>query len=360
MLRKLLNKLSESLLASILGLLVPAFTAIFLLTETQMRDLCFAVRHFLKSEQPASPNLLVITVTTQKANELTKVTPRAYLARLVDSVASFKPRVIALDYEFIEDDRDDRHYPDLQKAISSAGNIVLLCLLDLHSGEYRLLSMPPPDLVPAQQTGYVTLESIYEARLQTELPNQRLLPSFAFAIVAAYLFPQDYFAKPDTVAEFQRKVLERLSLMDGKVSLAINYVAPASDKRIATYDADEFLRFANAKNIWEKRIAGKIVLIGSTCRQSDSSDQFETPYGTMFGVEVHANIINNLLTQNYLKPFGLGWEIFLTLVSLGIAAFSLWRLRLKLAVGVTTGWLLIYLITGTLLFANKNLLLPLA
>jgi len=360
MLRKLLNKLSDSLLAWSAGLLVPVLAAFFLLTEPQMRDWYFKVRYFFKPDQPASANFVVLTVATKKANELTQVTPRRYLARLIDSVAQFQPRLIALDYEFLEADRSDPHYPELQRAVAAAGNVILPCLLDVHSHERRVLSMPPEELAPLRQTGYVTLESVYDAKLQTPLTDQSLLPSFAFAMMTAYLFPQEYFADQDTAEDLPAQALRMLALPDGEFLLPINYAGPIKDKRIAVQDADLFLRSIGNKNFWKNIIAGKIVLIGSTLRQADGSDQFETPYGTMFGVEVHANIINMLLTQNFLKPFGRRYEIFFTALALAIAGFSVWRLRLKSALGVTAGWLLIYTTAGFALFIGQNKILPLA
>lgn len=360
MLRKILNKLSDSLLAWSAGLLVPVLAAFFLLTEPQMHDWYFKARYLFKPDQPVSANLVVLAVATKKANELTKVTPRLYLARLIDSVAQFQPRVIALDYEFLEADCSDPHYPELQRAVAAAGNVILPCLLDVHSHEHRLLSMPPEDLAPLRQTGYVTLESVYDAKLQTQLADQSELPSIALAMVTAYLFPQEYFADQDTAEDLPAKALHTLALPGGESLLPINYAGPIKDKRIAVQDADLFLRSIDSKNFWKHIIADKIVLIGSTLRQADGSDQFETPYGTMFGVEVHANIINTLLTQNYLKPFGVRYEIFFTALSLAIAGLSVWRLRLKSALGVTAGWLLIYTVAGFTLFIGQNKILPLA
>jgi CHASE2 domain-containing sensor protein len=133
MLRKLLNKLTDSLDLWLSGLLLSTLAAFLLLSETQMRDWRFKARYLVDSKQPVSPNLFILEVSTKKANKLTKVTPRFFLARLIDSVAQFQPRVIALDYEFLENDQLDRHYADWQRAMTKAGNIVLPCFLDLHA-----------------------------------------------------------------------------------------------------------------------------------------------------------------------------------------------------------------------------------
>jgi len=367
MFRKLLNKLTDSLIAWISGLLVPALAAIFLLNETSMRDLCFKVRYLFQSRQAASSPLVVLAVTTKKASEPAKVTPRAFLAHVINSVAHYEPRVMALDYEFLEADRSDPHYAGFRQALADAGNIVLPCFLDLHAETYRLLSSPPADLVPFRQTGYATLESAYDMKLQTQLEDQSLLPSFALATVAAYSFPEKYFNDEDSVfqalplsEELQTQTLAHIQYPLANAALPINYAGPIKDRPYLLIPVESFLQAAPADANWKRIINDKLVVIGSTCRQSDSSDQFATPYGTMFGVEVHANIINNLLTRNYLKPLGRRWEIFFTLLSLAVAALSLWRLRLKLAGGVTVGWLLVYATVGFALFANRNLILPLA
>lgn len=364
MLRKLLNQITAGFDAWISGLLVSTLAAFFLLSESQMRDWRFKVRHLFESTR-LNQQLVVLAVTTKKASETTKVTPRNYLAGLINNVAHYEPRVIALDYEFLEEDRSDAHYPALQKAVHDAGNIVLPCLLDQHADEYRLLSAPPADLAPFRQTGYVTLESVYDLKLQTYLTDGSLVPAFALAAAAAYLFPQEYFDPQDSSAlplpeEFQQQVLERIHYPPGNAALPINYAGPVTDRPYVFIEAEKFLQSAPHNSAWRSLFAGKLVLIGSTCRQSDSSDQFDTPYGTMFGVEVHANIINNLLTQEYLQPLGNGWTIFFTAISLAIAVTSLIWFRLTAAAAATTTYIFVYMLAGFWFFATKNLILPLA
>ncbi|MCI0692955.1 CHASE2 domain-containing protein [candidate division KSB1 bacterium] len=363
MFRKLLNKLTDSFDTWLSGLLLSTLAAFWLLGETQMRDWRFKARYLVQEKQLTSDKLVIMAVTTKKANELTKVTPRFFLARLIDSVAQFKPRVIALDFEFLEDDRLDPHYADLQRAIAGARNVILPCLVDLHANKYRLWSMPPENLIPSRQIGYATLKSASDTKLQVRLTDKSLLPSFAFAAVIGSFFQNQYFADQEDLEELQKKTLDSLKITEGESLLPINYAGPidAEDTTSLTiHDADKFLQRASNKEFWNNVIADKIVLIGSTLRQSDSSDQFETPYGTMFGVEVHANIINNLLTKNYLKSLGKAWTIFFTTVGLAIAALSLWRFRLRWAVAITAGWLLLYLIAGFTLFTTNKLILPLA
>jgi hypothetical protein len=231
------------------------------------------------------------------------------------------------------------------------------------------------------QTGYATLfnEAVYEMKLQTRLADNRLLASLALTTVAAHLVPAKFFAIQNTDSsagiDAVTKIDMELDLAEadwdtvlqkvrypasGETFFPINYVGPTKDNRIPIFRAETFLQTARSTEFWNAALNNKIVLLGSAYPLAEGTDEFATPFGQMHGVEVHANIINNLLTQEYLQPLGSGWTIFFTAVSLVVVALSLWRWRLKLAVGVTTGWLLTYTFMGFALFNTSNLILPLA
>ncbi len=381
MLRKLLNKLMEVFDAWIAGLLLAAFGAVFLLPESQMLDWRFKARYLYGSPPRADSNLVVIALFTKKAKESPKVTPRDYLARLLENVSQYNPRVVALDYEFLEDDRSDPEYATLRAAIKKAGHVILPTILHRHTGQYELLSTPPDDLVPFAQTGYATLfnEAVYEMKLQTRLADNRLLASLALTAVAAHLFPAKFFAIPNTdssagidgVANMDMEldlaetdwdtVLQKIRYpVPGETFFPINYVGPTKDHRIPIFRAETFLQTVQSTEFWNVALNNKIVLFGSAYPLAEGTDEFATPFGQMHGVEVHANIINNLLTQEYLKPLGSGWTIFFTMVSLGIVAMSLIWFRLTAAAAATATYIFVYMVAGFWFFATKNLILPLA
>lgn len=96
----------------------------------------------------------------------------------------------------------------------------------------------------------------------------------------------------------------------------INYVGPSgsfltipSNAVAALADGGELAR--------DNPLWGRVVLIGGTYK--DSRDFYPTPYGTMAGLEVHANVLHMLVTGSYIRPSGwftsLGFQVAIVLVA---------------------------------------------
>jgi adenylate cyclase len=94
---------------------------------------------------------------------------------------------------------------------------------------------------------------------------------------------------------------------DSDRNLTINYAGPADTfPRISLYDFIQAARSHNQAQI-EKWVKGKAVLLGP----DNIDDRHATPFYTAFGltnkwrtpgVEIHANVLNTLLTGNFLRP----------------------------------------------------------
>jgi CHASE2 domain-containing sensor protein/CHAT domain-containing protein len=376
--RKILNKASESLVVWLSGALISALAAVFLVTESSLLNWRFKLREVIRQPQQADSSLAVIALFTKLARD-PSVTPREYLARLIRKASQYQPAVIALDYELLEEDRRDPYFDSLKAAIAEAGNVVLPCTLFRLGGKYEILAMPPRELTANACIGYATLfdETVYDMIVKTQLANTRVLPSFALAIVAGYRFPEKFFPQRRASAfvgsakgsasngPFFKTtdwdgVLQSLHYpASGEERQPINYFGPADREHTQFfYRADDFLTTTFRSNPFKN----KIMLIGSTYPLADGRDEFNTPFGKMQGVEVHANIINNLLKGkgHYLARLGIGWTVLLSVIALAIAVLSLLKLRLTAAAAVTTTYLLVYIIAGFILFSTHNLILPLA
>lgn len=382
-LRQWLNQISAGVLQWLAATVLSALAAIFLLTESNLLEVRFKLRYFLQAvgaaEQPADPSLVLLALFTKTARE-SSVTPRAYLARLVDAVSQYQPALIALDYEFLEEDRSDPDFAKLEQALARAGRVVLPSTLLRYSGQYEIASLPPETLRRYCAVGYATLfeEKVHNMALLTQLADRQLVPSFVATIVAGYKFPNEIFPAPhptrlDSAARDTAHaqvnwpqtdwpdILRRLGFPgDSTARFPINYLGPAGRKQMNVFRADKFLEHAANGDYAADYFRGKIVLIGSTHPLADGSDRFDTPLGPMFGVEIHGQIINNLLAGNYLQPLGLGWDILFSILAFALAAASLLFLRLSRAVGLTLAAVLAYFILGCILFINSGWILPLA
>ena len=87
-----------------------------------------------------------------------------------------------------------------------------------------------------------------------------------------------------------------------------------------------FIDFLDRESLSEHDLSDAIVLVGTAV--DGIKDEFFTPYGLEYGVFVHANIINTILTKNFLVYFDrqLEWVMIFLVVVLSVY-FNLSRSR---------------------------------
>jgi adenylate cyclase len=133
-------------------------------------------------------------------------------------------------------------------------------------------------------------------------------------------------------------------------NMLINYNGP--EKTVPTYSVSDILHNRIKKNI----LKNKIVLVGTTAK--GIGDIRVTPYSTVFpGVEIRANIIDNLITGHYIyKP---GWVILVDLsliLLIGIAlSWFLPRFGLGSSIAITALLLTAYITMSFYTFNHYNL-----
>lgn len=278
--------------------------------------------HLARSDRPPVHDSLVVVAIDRKFGERTgfpEITPRDYLARLIAKLTAQGARAIALDVIVAEDDSADA-VDALVSAIDGAPPVVLPIALqpyglrDMRASSYELVMEPPPRLRQHTQEGYITFFSGArpEMKLVTRLTDDSyrrpdiasLQGSFALAAVAAF-YDDELPPSPDPERRW-RKMLDDLNypstlasdrIDSGQESRPINYVGPVEPGSGFRYISSEDL--LRAPVLGPGTIDGKLVLVGV---MYPNRDIHETPWGPTHGVEVHANIINSLLTKTYLRP----------------------------------------------------------
>ena len=132
---------------------------------------------------------------------------------------------------------------------------------------------------------------------------------------------------------------------DSDRNLTINYAGPADTfPRVSLYDFIQAARSHNQAQI-EKWVKGKAVLLGP----DNIDDRHATPFYTAFGltnkwrtpgVEIHANVLNTLLTGNFLKPV----PDWVRIAALAIASGATVAVVTAFAVTQTATWSVILLL----------------
>lgn len=271
--------------------------------------------------------------------------PRSRLATLISQLTRLGAETIALDIVFAEPQPEDDD--ELAQAIRRSGKVVLGYFLEFPEDQGGRQASPSPVLTEKHDEREPPLTSEYnlvrfdtaEAMGKPHLHEAAQVVGNIALISAAATHAGFFTVSPDRdgiyrriplAIQHQEKILTPLSLealrvylhdpqlsiafgKDGaRVSLAqndlsvtaygelwVNYAGPA--RTFPHYSVSDLI----AGEIAAEKIKGKIVLIGATAK--GIYDLRATPFDPRFpGVETHANVINNILHQNFLvRPWWL-------------------------------------------------------
>ena len=356
------NFLREHLNPKFTGLSLVIIAIIFTLDEPVLIDYRFKLR----GQEDASSELVIITLDEIFASKYgyPAFVPRDYLAALIDSLSVYGAQVIALDYEIRVEDRQDSNYVKLQEAISRAGNVVLPSLRNPGDDYKALLTIPPPDLKKLALTGYAELlgEHPLYMKMYEDLNNSQIEPSLALATVV--FFRQRKAASSaaaGSAIDWENALKELKYPGKGNDQIPINYFGKLGYNFVSTHLSEMILHPDDGEIFPGHNIVkDKLVLIGSTYTENSNADTFISPFGTVRGVEIHANIINTLLTENYLIQLGLRWLILLMSVGFCLSVYIGRKYSLRKATIFLASLFFLYAIVSFILFSFEQVLIPVA
>lgn len=217
--------------------------------------------------------------------------------------------------------------PSLEDAFIEAGNVLLVSQAKIEGDKYEGLNKAIPRFDAVTQHGYSNIssnssisESIVRLRIHSELVSQ--FDAWPFAVMAAsmYLGEEPELDKrtlslgPDISVD-----LDQFSEMyiDYPFLPTLGESAPMLHEFIGLSASDLlFVEDEEQLEELEYLISGKIVLIGEVAEVAH--DEFETPVGNVYGVEVIANSISTILKSGPLRPAGLVVEWLLGFVLMGV------------------------------------------
>jgi adenylate cyclase len=292
--------------------LIFAFVQPFSSFDWQLKDALFT------SSTP-SPYVVIVAIDDGSVAALKEdygrlgCWPRSLYAQAIDNLNASGASVIGFDMLFAEPAAGDA---ELEAAMLNSGNVVLAVVgTDLLSSKggavFSDFITPIPSLSNASAAlGHANVFVDGDGVV-------RRLPITARDAADE----ETYSALAATVLSV---ALNESSLdipVDGSGSMRINYVGPSgsfahiSFKDVISGDFDPWL------------VKGKVVLIGITA--TGEGDLFSTPSGQMYGVEVHANAVDTILTGRFLTESGSGITLLAILLPAVICSILLPRLTLK-------------------------------
>ena len=309
--------------------------------ETRAVDAFLVLR-----DRGSAPDLVIVAIddaTFQALGERQPL-PRRFLAELTDLLVASGARVIAFDVQFraaTTPEEDGALLAAFRRAAAGGATRVVAATgaetaVDAGRRGYLLAPLVTEMLaLPAFANAPIGADGVIR-RLDAVLPAERgWLPSLALAALAAH-------------AGHSREALDAALRDDAALTLPVRPggrpiagAEPARPSRLAaaswridyvggpgaitTLPAGALVALARSgvKPEADNPFNGKIVLVGATF--PESRDLYPTPLGLMAGVEIHANIIETLLSRRTLLPppawLNLG---LLALTCVVVALLSVW------------------------------------
>ncbi|MCX7655454.1 MAG: adenylate/guanylate cyclase domain-containing protein [Treponemataceae bacterium] len=162
-----------------------------------------------------------------------------------------------------------------------------------------------------------------------------------------------------------RKVLEEIIIpINDQGQMLINYMGYRSSPALDGYRTFPVRSYASyAERVtgpdpetWprSRAMANKIVMVGPFA-DGIAEDEKPTPYGLMYGVEIHANALNTILMNNFLYPVPRWLDVLLLVLLIGAISFLVSRYSTLWGLVTLLGVLLFYFLGISIAFETYNM-----
>ncbi|MBI9098293.1 MAG: adenylate/guanylate cyclase domain-containing protein [Spirochaetaceae bacterium] len=183
-----------------------------------------------------------------------------------------------------------------------------------------------------------------------------------YTIVKSYA---EYDENGNIVKEAVVEEYDKIDIpIDDKGQLLVNYMGRASESARGgqqTYPVRPFSGYASRipgpdSSTWPrtKAVANKILMVGAFAL---GLDQKTTPFGLMYGVEVHANALNSILMDQFLHEVPWYYNVLILFVIILFIAFITSRMPTGWSLLISIVLLLGLLIGFTIIFESQNLII---
>ncbi len=154
--------------------------------------------------------------------------------------------------------------------------------------------------------------------------------------------------------------------IDERGNMLVNFMGPRSSAARdghQTFPVRPYAGYAGRvpppfEELWPptKAVENKIIMVGAFA-PGMAEDEKNTPYGLMYGVEVHANALNTILTNRFVDyaPFWMNLAILIGLTL--VVSFMSSRLSTILSLIVTLLLVIVFFFTTTIIFDNEALVI---
>ncbi|MDD3793337.1 MAG: adenylate/guanylate cyclase domain-containing protein [Candidatus Gracilibacteria bacterium] len=294
-----------------------------------------------KTNALISNNIVVVTFDEKTLDKLGFPISRRDYKPIIDNLNAAGASIIGLDIIFANNNNLDPIGDDIfAKSISDAGNVVLggAIISKSFSGQtLGVMEMPLEKFYSgALAFGYYQPNVDMRTNLVTSFrPSTRLYDidknlvnynHFSIALLKAYysvIYKKDFINYENSDEDFYylRPDYKIPFLLSGEKDILINFVPlpNSNENKYSKFPSYSFLDVYE-NNIDPSVFEGKIVLIGATAK--GIKDIFSTPNGIEYGVYVLANIVNTIMTKNYLLYLDGNLELLLIFSLILLSVYS--------------------------------------
>jgi adenylate cyclase len=350
--RKKLALSAAAALSVLLLLIAEQFFRIGMVERLELISLDF--RHQIRGARitpSLATNVVIVEIGEESFESLPDKWPwpRSYYARLIRNLTKAGARVIGIDIIFVgKDSYRAENDEELRAMIREAGNVVLAGRLDIDNKSYRVIRQTEDygnEFFSVDSSlGFVNVLKDPDEVVRRYVPSAGYLPSFGFAILNRYFdFPP--LTTPYRSGEGFQIGGITIPPYD-YYSLLINYYGPSRSFRHVDFadviDDETFLTVEEERNgepinafsdpdfgyLYDGTFANKIVLVGSTLPEDQDIHQVPIARGlytgdnTMYGVEIHANLLESVLRGDFLERQSVLAEILTVFVLTFLTFFA--------------------------------------
>lgn len=275
----------------------------------------------------ANPHIIIVEIDDKSFEAVWRFPfPRSIYARILENLRPYNIATVAFDILFL-DPSSDKEDIIFSKSIEKSKHIVLWSSLNnkgvvqtpywwISPNSYITWYLPP-NIESSNNTVYSFTPLIQDTTGNTyEHFSLQILRSFY-----DYLYEDetilDIWAYREWDYRFSDDIYYPLASKNNR-EILINFIPPENFTRISLSDIYDKKALKNISS--EIALQDSIILIGPAAEWL--KDEFFTPNGVEYGVNIHANILNTLLSREYATYFDsqLEWILIFFLVILSVSA----------------------------------------
>ena len=320
-------KFGKQIKVSIISSLIATIFSIFALNDPIKRIYIDTLNYLHEGDSKIDDVVIVgIDETSFQAMEMQWPWPREVHGELVNEISKFNPKSIVFDVVFSEPSNEvsDNHFAD---SIANAKKVVLASDLSIREGQFLSGTVETRPLELFEKAGALVGLAGVEADVDMVV---RHFPQFDYTLLSEATFGKE------------------MSLSDDKK--IIRYQGSSH-----TFNYISYFKFFMPDGVKREEIENKIILIGldvkaSPDMTSSQKDAFPSPFTRfdaqlMPGVELHANLVSNLIHKNSVSYKSNTFNIILLILNFLIISFicSSWKpvSTILFGSGVCLGWFML-------------------